>query len=99
MMFRKKHELKTDSDMFQLVWDRVKGYEIRLDDREFAVGDTLVLRETIHSGDTMYFGVPLLYTGREVTATVTHVLCARYGLADRWVILSMGNIKTGEGEK
>ena len=39
----KAHVLKTDSEPFQAVLEGRKQYEIRLDDRGFAVDDVLIL--------------------------------------------------------
>lgn len=89
-------ELKTDSDVFQDVWSGRKTYEIRFNDRDFQVGDTLVLRETEHTGAEMKAGKPLAYTSRELRAEVTHVLAGPiYGLADGWVILSLHELAEG----
>jgi Domain of unknown function (DUF3850) len=84
------HELKTDPDVFVAVRDGEKTYEIRKDDRGFAVGDLLWLRQTRHSGEAMRTGGPLEYTGEEIHAVVSHVLRGPiYGLADGWVIMSV----------
>jgi hypothetical protein len=79
--------LKTDPAVFQAVIDGIKTYEIRFNDRGYDIGDELLLRETTHTGAEIAAGAPLVYTGREVTKTVSHVLSG-YGLAERWVILS-----------
>lgn len=84
-----RHELKTDPDVFDAVWDRRKQFEIRYDDRGFDVGDTLVLRETTETGAAMAEGAPLEYTGRVAFRDVAYILRGPiYGLHDGWVILS-----------
>jgi len=84
------HELKTDPEVFQAVWDDLKTYELRKNDRNFEVGQLLKLKETKSTGAEMKEGAPLVYTGRTVTAEVTHVLNGPiYGLAEGWCILSM----------
>ncbi len=90
------HELKTDPAPFSAVYDGIKTFEIRLNDRGFKVGDKLLLRETQHSGEAMKGGAPLAYTGREITKTVSHVL-AGYGLADGWCCLSFAAEIPGAG--
>ncbi|WP_081089561.1 DUF3850 domain-containing protein [Achromobacter xylosoxidans] len=81
------HILKTDPEVFQAVLSGAKTFEIRLNDRGFAVGDVLGLRETKHTGAEMRAGAPLEYTGRECQRFVSHVLTG-YGLADGWCCLS-----------
>ena len=87
----KTHELKTDPEVFQAVFDGLKTYEIRKNDRDFAVGHALLLRETTHSGAEIAAGAPLTYTGRQYAARITHVLVGPvYGLKNGWAILSLG---------
>lgn len=88
-----KHILKTDPAVFQAVADGAKTYEIRLNDRGYAVGDELLLRETTHTGAEIAIGATLEYTGREITKHVGHVL-GGYGLKDDWVILSFAERTT-----
>jgi hypothetical protein len=89
------HTLKTDPIPFADVLGGAKRFEIRKDDRGFAVGDILDLRATVSTGAQMAAGAPLEYTGRELSATVTHLMHGpAYGLADGWVIMSI--IRRGE---
>lgn len=81
------HLLKTDPEVFQAVLDGAKTFEIRLNDRGYAVGDVLGLCETKHTGAEMRAGAPLVYTGRECQRFVSHVLTG-YGLAEGWCCLS-----------
>ncbi len=91
-----KHKLKTDSEMFQLVAEGVKQYEIRWNDRDFLEGDMLVLKETVFTGEQMNRGKPLEYTGKEITVQVRHKLQGLYGLELGWCILSFRVVKEGE---
>lgn len=92
------HELKTDPAVFQALHDWQKTYELRKNDRGFAVGDELRLRETRFTGAEMAVGVPLEYTGREVVRRVSHILTGPiYGLEAGWSILALvpGSALTG----
>lgn len=59
------HELKTWPEYFEAVDSGRKTFELRKNDRDFKVGDTLRLRE--------YEPGPDRYTGRECTRVVTYV--------------------------
>ena len=84
------HELKTDSNVFQAVVEGLKTYEIRLNDRNYQIGDTLILQETEYTGDEMKQGQPLVYTGKDCRVIITHILYGPiYGLREDWVILSI----------
>ena len=87
---QKWHELKTDPGVFDAVASGVKTHEIRRNDRDFKVGDGLLLRRTKFTGAQMHMrpeSCPLEYTGEECRRVVSHVLDG-YGLQDGWVILS-----------
>ncbi len=91
----KIHELKTDPDSFDSAIYGVKGVEIRFDDRNYQVGDLLVLRRTAMSGKTMKeSGSPVTYTGRYIVAKVTHIQSEM--VKDGWVALSIHILTTGE---
>ena len=84
------HDLKTDLEVFDAVWDSKKNFEIRKNDRDFQVGDKLLLRGTVHTGSEMLNGKPLVYTGSVITAKVRYVLRGpKYGLADGWCVMDI----------
>nr|WP_200563084.1 DUF3850 domain-containing protein [Paraburkholderia aspalathi] len=83
------HELKTDPEPFSAVLSGEKTHEVRTDDRNFKVGDTLVLKETRFTRREMFeLGWPLEYTGRRLTRFVTHIQRG-YGLPDNLVVMSL----------
>ena len=76
------HDLKTWPIYFQAILDHAKTFEIRKNDRDFKVGDILMLRE--------YEPVSEQYTGREVCKVVTDVFShIGFGLQSGYVILSL----------
>ena len=76
----KEIELKILSEHFENVKKGIKKAELRYNDRNFAVGDFLLLREWTGSE----------YTGRFLKVIITHILqnCG-FGLADGYAILSI----------
>lgn len=84
----KVHKLKTDPLVFEEVVQGRKTHEVRYNDRNFQVGDTLLLEKTKYSSQEMLEGAPLEYTGATFTCAVTHVLSG-YGLQEGWVVLSI----------
>tara|TARA_R110000772_G_scaffold266861_1_gene389926 strand:+ start:218 stop:493 length:276 start_codon:yes stop_codon:yes gene_type:complete len=86
-----KHTLKTDPEVFQASIAGLKDFEIRLNDRDFKVGDELTLKETTSTGDEIKNNIePLIYTGREIKRTIKYILHGdNYGLSKGWVILSL----------
>lgn len=75
----KIHELKTLPEYYDAVAKGVKTYELRFDDRDYAVGDLLLLREW-ENGQ---------YSGRRLMVKITHILKGFEGLKDGWAILSV----------
>lgn len=77
------HILKTDPEPFQALWDGRKTFEVRAeDDRRFAVGDRLQLRE--------YDPTTNEYKRREIEATVAYILRGpAYGIPEGVVVMSL----------
>lgn len=87
------HELKTDPEAFDAVAARLKRLELRLNDRDFMPGDQLYLRRTLHTGEAMRNGAPLVFTGEALLVAVLHVLRGPiYGLLEGWVIMSIEHV-------
>jgi ASC-1-like (ASCH) protein len=72
------HELKIWPEYFEPILDGRKTFELRQTDpsRDFQVGDTLRLRETLRGE----------YTGRELMALVTYILDGPFAIADYCLI-------------
>ena len=75
------HELKILPKWFEDVQSNKKNFEIRKNDRDFKVGDTLMLKEW-HRGK---------FTGRFVTREVEYIYQGdgTYGLSDEYCILGL----------
>lgn len=75
------HELKTVPEYWQAVYDNKKNFEVRKDDREFSVGDTLILREWNPSRE--------YYTGRVTQRDIIYMLIDPQYVKEGYVILGM----------
>lgn len=76
----KTHELKIIPKYFKDVVDGDKNFELRKNDRDFKVGDSLMLKE-FDNGE---------YTGDSVQVVVTYILVGgEYGLNKDYVILGI----------
>lgn len=86
-MSEREHELKTWPAFYEALLSGHKTFEVREDDRGFAVGDVLVLQEfdpelvaRSHPG----------YTGREMRALVTYLMPGgRFGIDPRFVVMGI----------
>jgi hypothetical protein len=86
------HELKSWPDFFGPIADGTRTFDLRLNDRKYAVGDVLRFREYDDRKGT--------YTGREVQKLITSRLegigpgCIApvRGLDRKYVILSLGAV-------
>jgi hypothetical protein len=83
------HNLKTWPEAFQAVWDGFKTCEVRKNDRDFRVSDSLWLNEWSPDTGT--------YTGRALVAVVTHVVPGgRWGLPDDLCVMSVRIVGRGD---
>lgn len=85
------HELKCDPTPFTHSCMGKKPFEIRKNDRNFKVGDTVILKETKFSSEEMVKGSPLEYTGKHLVYIVTCVTSG-YGLEPGYVVLGFGSL-------
>ena len=76
------HELKSWPIYYQAVEDGIKPFEVRLNDRNYRRGDTVVLREYNECTDA--------FTGRSLTRRITYVLYGpELGIEDGYCVFGM----------
>jgi hypothetical protein len=76
------HELKTWPKFFDAVRSGEKPFEVRKNDRGYAVGDTLWLREYVPEEER--------YTGRSMARTVSYVLHGgEFGIHSEYCVLGL----------
>lgn len=85
----REHDLKTWPEPFAAVVQGFKGFEVRKDDRGFAVGDMLKLREWDPSPAP--WG-PRGHTGKWIRCTVTYI-ARGWGLPSDMVVMSLGDFE------
>jgi len=82
----KMHELKTLPKYFQYVQNGSKNFELRTRDRNYEIGDKLILKE---------WDKDIGYTGKEIEKTITYIFFGgAYGLDPKYCILSFESIES-----
>ena len=77
-----EHILKTWPQFFELVRRGDKTFEVRKNDRNYAVGDTLLLHEFDPATDS--------YSGRKTDKVVTYVMRGgAFGVAEDHVVMAI----------
>ena len=87
-----EYDLKTLPVYFDKIWNLLKKFELRKNDRGFKLGDVLNLREynpTIENCE---------YTGRSIRVLVTFILenCPEFGLQEGFCIMGFQVIEKTE---
>lgn len=77
----KVHTLKTTTGFFNAVDSGRKPFEVRRNDRDFKVGDLLVLREWDERAG--------VYLGREIGAVITYLLHEFPGIEPGFAVLGI----------
>lgn len=86
-----RHSLKTWSSYFEDVANGSKPFEVRKNDRNYAVGDVLVLQEwDPWGGENLGVDYEGAYTGATVNVEITYVLPGgNFGIEPGTVVLGI----------
>ena len=87
----KIHELKTNTEYFEQTKKGIKPWEIRINDRDYQVGDIVILQEW--DVDTKR------YTHRVAHGKIIYMLDNFIGLADGYIAFSLGKVTKEDYEK
>lgn len=78
------HELKIYPRYFNAILDGKKGFEIRYNDRNYHVGDTVILKEWDN----------IKFSGREIHAVIDYLFDDKFvGMSDGYVAFQLGIFK------
>jgi len=80
------HDLKIVSPHFGYVRDGLKDFEIRFDDRDYNIGDTLILTEHHYGGNGK-----LVSTKRTIKKKIKYILRKFKGLQGGYIVLGLEN--------
>lgn len=108
------HILKTHPEPFQAVWDGLKPYEVRrCDDRDFVVGQSILLLEWVPDRDLTEGGIRARneiltafgaatehpgYTGRSIACEISYLTPGgEWGLPRELCVFGLCNLQRDEG--
>ena len=80
-----EHILKSEQPYFQAVWDKRKNFEIRINDRGYNAGDSVVLEELNDLN---------VRTRRRIYAKISYVTAFKQ--QDNYVVFGMKNLRNWE---
>jgi hypothetical protein len=84
----KKHDLKVWMNYYEDIETEKKNFELRYNDRNFQVGDKLILRE--------YNEKENYYTDRSVIRKIGYILSdTTFGLKDNWIVIGFEPVSKG----
>jgi Domain of unknown function (DUF3850) len=87
------HELKTHPEYFAAIYSGIKNFELRKNDREYKIGDELLLREFVPKGYYEDGCNDDMYTGRILHRRVDYILRGgKFGLEEGYVVLAISKL-------
>lgn len=101
----KRHSLKTWPEFFRPMWDGIKPFDVRKDDRDFQPGDVVVLEEyePPHRGFERDGKLVTGYLGRGMEMKIAYVLRAEHlatgALAPGHVVLGLPDLVENAGKR
>jgi len=80
-MSRQYHDLKCETEYYQAVEKGIKTFEVRLNDREYTVGDMVNIYETVQG----------VYTGRQLAQKeIIYILGGgQFGIQKGYVVMQL----------
>ena len=85
-----EHELKTWPMFFEKTLSGEKKFEVRRNDRDFNVGDTLMLREYDGKYNEETKAIEGEYTGRKMYVNVNYILSGyNWGIRHEFIVMSI----------
>lgn len=76
------HELKTETQFFDAIISGKKTFEVRYNDRDYQLGDLLILKE--------YYPHLKKYSGNETTRRITYILeGGQFGIDDNYIVMGI----------
>ncbi len=85
-MKNKTHHLKTWRKPYKDIDDRIKSFEVRKNDRDYKVGDSLWLYEWDQKKEQ--------YTGSRTLVTITYIMQGVFGLPDEICVMGIKHPET-----
>lgn len=79
------HKLKTHPKEYTAIAEGIKTFEYRLNDRNYSIGDVLLLEE--------WNPITQEYTRRKLYREVTYILADKFSVPENYVIMSIAKIK------
>ena len=84
------HELKTHPQYFSMVYDGTKKFEVRKNDRNYQLGDELLLKEFVPQGYYEDGTQGEYYTGRIIQSRIDYILNGgQFGIEEGYCVMSL----------
>jgi len=78
------HSIKCVNPFFQDAWDSLKSFEIRNNDRNYKVGDLILLNEYDSKNDS--------FSGRKILGVITYIAKYPKGLKTNFIVFSFHHL-------